>query len=114
MNVCTVLSNHNIVVDDPLIDEFISICTKYKFYKDALIDIYPVCAEDKKELIQDGILSEFNKISVFSIYVALEHRIIIYDEKVEKHLIMLCEAHITHQKVDDSGSWDRLYMLFCA
>jgi hypothetical protein len=106
LNISSALSKHNVIVDDTLIDNFVSQCIKYKFYKDALIDIYPVCTEKKKGLIKNEIISNFERLSAFYIYMALERQIIVYNETVERHLIKLCEDHINRQKIDDSGFWD--------
>nr|WP_163253275.1 SIR2 family protein [Clostridium sporogenes] len=106
LNICNVLSKHNVIIDDPLIDEFISQCMKYRFYKDSLIDIYPICIKEKKTLIKHEVLSNFRGFSIFYIYMALERQIIMYDETVEKHLIKLCKDYIVRQKIDYSGFWD--------
>jgi hypothetical protein len=106
LNICDVLSNHNVIIDDPLIDEFVSQCIKYKFYKDLLIDIYPICAKEKKTLIKHEVLSNFKSFSIFGIYMALKRQIIIYNEIVENYLIKLCKDHSGRQKIDDSGFWD--------
>lgn len=106
MNLSNVLSKNNVVIDDSIIDEFIFQCDKYKFYEDALIDIYPVCTSENKELIKNKIISDYKKMSPLYIYMALDYKIIIYDETIEKHLIKQCNDYTGLQKIDDSGFWD--------
>ncbi len=106
LNLCNVLSKHNVMIEDSDLDMFVNICLQYSWYEESLIDVYGVCCEDSKQRIKTYASSKVKQLSPFYIYVALEKEILEYNQDIENYLIHLCEQVVKAQNIADSGYWD--------
>lgn len=108
LNLSNVLSKHNVVIENSVLDLFVNICLQQSWYEEPLIDVYEVCCKENKQRIQKYASSKMKSLSLspFYIYVALERGILEYNQDIENSLIYLCEQAVKVQSIDNSGYWD--------